>query len=250
MEKPGNKSYVSPTSTMKPMTPGQLISTLPVRTLRTVHFSTLNSSLPVNNTAFLAYHHKRVFPLNISHPISPLDSYQPAFYSQPSPPRGSTETARKSKRRTKSRPHASLDISPCHPESRKLPLLRAGERERRGRAKSIDYEDFVIGGNSYNAKVTEKLYQPQVIRVSDRSKFRLYFLNSPDKGTLKGNKADSPLHKKRTDKEAKVMTSPVPQRRPEALDQSEGIVYPRPALTFPEKLYRIKRLADTTISFA
>ena len=247
MERPGRKSYESPTATMKPMTPGQLTSTLPART---VHFSTLNSSLPVNNTAFLAYHHKRVFPLNISHPISPLDSYQPAFYPQQSPPRGSAETARKSKGRAKSRPTASLDVRPGDPEPRKLPLLRAGVRERQGRARSIDYEDFVIGGNSYNASITEKLYQPQVIRVSDRSKFRLYFLSSPEKGTVKGNKAESPAHKKRTDKETMGITSPAPQRRQEALDKSEGIVYPRPALTFPEKLYRIKRLADTTLSFA
>lgn len=235
---------------MKPMTPGVLASTLPSRNLPTVHFSTLNTSLP-SHTAFLARHHNRVFPLNISGPASPLDSYRPAFPSQPSPIRSTVETARKSRRRAKSRPSASLDLNSSVPNPQKLPLLRAGLLEKQGRTNSIDYEDFVIGGNSYNANITEKMYHPQVIHVSNRSKFRLYFLNSPSKLPVKTHKIDSPSHKKRVGSEERaVLSSPVPQRRQEALDQTASIDYPRPALTFPEKLYRIKRLADATISFA
>lgn len=137
------------------------------------------------------------------------------------------------------------------PDPQKLPLLRAELLEKEGRANSIDYEDFVIGGNSYNAHITEKLYRPQVIHVSNRSKFRLYFLNSPSKLPVKTHKVDSPSHRKQVGSEERAaLPSPALQRRQEALDQTVGIDYPRPALTFPEKLYRIKRLADATISFA
>ena len=235
------KSQTLNISTMKPITPATTLSP------RSMVRGQVDMAVLKGNMRFLAHHHNRVFPLNIVGEKTQMESY----WVRGEQGRSERREEQKTRRRVKSRPTASMYSKPEDPEAPKLPRLSIQQIQRHGRTSSTDYQDYIIGGNSYNAEVTQKLYHPQTIHVSNRSKFRLHFLRPTPKQLSTSAQPSSPHRKKSPETQEKQTISPtIPHRRTETVDQSANIVYPRPALTFPEKLYRIKRLVDTTLSLS
>lgn len=249
MRKGRPKPLIDMSATMKPTTPGWLA--FPMSPRRTFHNSV---DVTPGKAKFLSTHHKRAFPLNICTPATALDSYRTAvdFQQQeelfpetkPAVVRVTREKASRLHHRT-----GSVDVTAQSPVKAELPVLNSRsllDGRGKSRSRSIDYQDFFIGGNNYNAEATERLYSLRVIRISSRSKIRLYSLANPQVKRVPTAAANR--HGPQKSSEQKPVLAAAPPRKKEATEQFDGVTYPLPALNFPDKMYRIKYLVDNAIS--
>ena len=245
-------------STMKPVTPGYLTFPAPARRVKLVQLISPSPHITPGKGTFLSTHHKRVFPLNFSVPGSPLDSYrgtstEKALDSFPEPEKHTQKAIHtRTKQDTVRNCHPS-EATETTPTTADLPSLAARpilERRAKQRSKSIDYEDFIIGGNSYNSHLTEKLYNPRVIRISERSKIKLFSLTQEEPkqvGTIEQGKREVAV-KAEEDKGSE----PVPTRRrgTHARPLRRDLLSPpRPVLRRQDVPHQVPRELDYDLSF-
>lgn len=194
------------------------------------------NSLARNRSKYLIGRQKRVYPLNLSFAQSPLDMFPVGNASR------AEEQSTKSPKTHRKTHRTTVSNSTCWhstTDQGRLPTLRSRLLfPAKGSSPSRAYEDFVVGGNSYNAHITDRIYTPVIVQVSPRSKYRLHHQASKHRS----------LSAVKTIPAAKKVAISVSHRKQKpAPALPDGIHYDSPALTYAEKFARIKYLVDTTV---